>query len=109
MYADYDFYRDEYMGSATRAEFARFAPRAGAEVRRLIFGRDPGRTPDSVRMAECAVLDELIRYESHGSVLSEANDGISVTYAADGRSLSRRVAEAADVYLDGTGLNVMAV
>lgn len=109
MYADYGYYTGVYMGNASEEEYTRIHPRAAAEVRRMIFGREPGKALDSVRMAECAVLDELISQESGGAVASESNDGISVSYATVVRSHAQRLCAAADVYLDGTGLNVMAI
>ncbi len=109
MYADYGYYACVYMGNASEEEYTRMQPRAAAEIRRMIFGREPGKALDCVRMAECAVLDELIRQEAGGAVASETNDGISVSYATVIRSHAQRLCAAADVYLDGTGLNVTAI
>ena len=109
-YSDYAFYRDEYRGQLSDAEYSRLLPRAAAEIDRMTFNRARNASGDSlaaVKMAECAVIDEL-NYQGTagaGDVTSESNDGISRSYAAGTAKTGRqRIIAAADTYLAMTGL-----
>ena len=111
MYADYTFYTTVYMGTAPEDEYDRLHPRAAAEIDRMTMGRAagaPGTMQEAVKMAECAVLDELVSQAQGGSgdVVSESNDGISVSYAsgAVAKSSRQRIIAAADTWLYGTSL-----
>ena len=109
MYADYAFYKDTYRGTASDAEHARIAVRASAYVDRMTSGRAKaaaGNDLEAVKMAECAIVDELINQERGGIVTSESNDGISRSYATGSVVLSstQRIYAAADVFLCNTNL-----
>ena len=109
MYADYAFYINTYAGSLTSEEFSRLAVRAAAYVDRMTFGKAKNATGDdlkAVKMAECAIVDELANQEQGGIVTSETNDGISRSYATGAvvRSATQRIYAAAEVFLCNTGL-----
>lgn len=108
-YSDYSFYLSEYRGTIPEAEYSRLLPRAAAEIDRMTFNRARNASGDSlaaVKMAECAVIDEL-NYQGTagaGDVTSESNDGISRSYAAGTAKTARqRINAAADTYLAMTG------
>lgn len=108
-YSDYSFYTNEYKGTVTEAVYSRLLTRATAEIDRMTFNRArtaTGDNLDAVKMAECAVIDEL-NYQGTGGagdVTSESNDGISRSYAAGiAKSSRQRINAAADTYLTNTG------
>lgn len=108
MYADFAFYKDEYFGLLTEEVFKRLSVRGVAEINRLTFGLAATATGDNltaVKLAQCAVVDELAYMERGGEITSESNDGVSRSYAAGAvRSKSQRIADAARVYLAATNL-----
>lgn len=109
MHADFTFYLNEYKGTAKEAEFSRLSVLANAHIDRITNGRAltaTGTDHKAVKLAFCAVIDELIKQEGGGVVTSESNDGISRTYAtsANVKSNTQRVYDAAAVFLIGTNL-----
>lgn len=109
MYSDYTFYAETYKGQLKEAEYERQVVRATAEIDRLTFGRAaqiaPGEMPDAIKLAECAVIDELARQSvgGAGDIVSETNDGISRSYASGVvRSSRQRIESAAMVFLANT-------
>lgn len=109
MYADFKFYKDTYHGGASETEYSRLAVRAAAYVDRMTFGRAKtakGADLDAVKMAECAIVDELVTQEQGGIVTSETNDGISRSYATGSvvKSSTQRIYAAAEVFLCNTNL-----
>ena len=111
MYVDYAFYTDTYNGLLTEAEFLRFGVRATAEINRITSQKAKnatGEVLELVKLAECAVIDEL-SYQSlggSGDVTSESNDGISRSYAtgAVSKSSRQRIDAAAYTWLCDTNL-----
>ena len=111
MYADFAYYRDTYSGILTEAEYRRFSVRAAAEINRITSNKAKtatGEDLEAVKMAECAVIDEL-SYQSFGGsgdVTSESNDGISRSYAtgAVSKSSRQRIDAAAFTWLSNTNL-----
>ena len=109
MFADYTFYLNTFQGTATEAVFARLSPLATAHVVGLTFGRATtatGAQLEAVKMAFCAVIDELYKQEQGGIVTSESNDGISRSYATGTvvKSATQRIYSAAEVYLSNADL-----
>ena len=108
MYADYTFYLTEYHGAASDAEYTRLSVRAAAYVDRMTNGRAKTAVGDNltaVKMAECAVVDELAAQEQGGIVTSESNDGISRSFATSVvKSNTQRIYAAAEVFLSNTNL-----
>lgn len=111
MYADYVFYTGTYNGTLTEVEFDRYSVRATAEINRITSNKAKnatGETLEAVKMAVCAVIDEL-SYQStggNGDVTSESNDGISRSYAtgAVAKSSRQRIDAAAFTWLSNTNL-----
>lgn len=111
MYSDFVFYTGTYNGALTEEEYKRFSVRASAEIDRMTSQRAKtatGETLDFVKLAECAVIDEL-SYQSlggSGDVTSESNDGISRSYAtgAVSKSSRQRIEAAAFTFLCNTNL-----
>ena len=109
MYADYRFYKDTYHGAGSETEYTRLAVRAAAYVDRITFGRAQTAKEsdlDAVKMAECAIVDELVSQEQGGIITSETNDGISRSYATGSvvKSSTQRIYAAAEVFLNNTNL-----
>ncbi len=87
MYSDFNFYTDVYGGKDIKSEanFKRLAGKACAFIDYQTFGRMKGAelTTDvlhSVRLCECALSDSIASLERSDGILSENNDGYSVTY-----------------------------
>lgn len=108
MYADYSFYTGTFYGTLNEAEYNRLSVRATAEINRLTYGRAAtatGADLEAVKLAQCAIVEELYKIEMGGDIASETNDGISRSYTSGAaRSKMQRVVEAARVYLDATNL-----
>lgn len=103
-WADYGYYSGTYGGTLTEAEYARASLPAAALLEDWTGCAAPaGAAADRMRRAACALADALAE-EERPRLLSASNDGVSETYAADGRSRTRRLWEAASLYLGGTGL-----
>ena len=104
--ADYTFYRDTYKGSLDYTAFQRLITRAVIEVDNMTFGRarsvTDAETVNRVKLAECAVIDELAHSEN-GIVVSATNDGYSESYQ-NTRNAGQRIKDAASCYLALTGL-----
>jgi hypothetical protein len=106
-YATYSYYSATYLGTAiTEANFARLALRASAWIDRLTFQRAATETVvatvDLIKMATCAVAEEIQTVEADGSadgIQSEAIGQNSVTYAT---SSTKQLTAA--LYLGSTGL-----
>jgi hypothetical protein len=111
MYSDYAFYTGTYNGALTEAEFERLGVRAMAEINRITSQKAKTAKDgdlELVKLAECAVIDEL-SYQSlggSGDVTSESNDGISRSYAtgAVSKSSRQRIDAAAFTWLCDTNL-----
>ena len=115
MYADYTFYTGTYKGTLPEADCDRLSVRAGAEINRVTFQRAQEATGDdlmAVKYAECAVVDELSYQAQGGSgdIVSESNDGISISYASTvAKSSRQRIDAAAFTWLCSTNLLAVPV
>jgi len=112
-YADYTFYTDTYPGSViASADFDRLALRASAYIDRLTLDRAASDTENTtaIKMAVCAVAEELQVIEQEGStggIQSERVGSHQVTYSQSSikqRSKTKRLEEEARLYLAGTFL-----
>lgn len=116
MYGNYAFYLGTYNGVLTETEYNRLAVRATAEINRITSQRAKnatGEVLELVKLAECAVIDEL-SYQSlggSGDVTSESNDGISRSYATGvvSKSSRQRIDAAAYTWLCDTNLLFVGV
>lgn len=109
MYSDFAFYRDTYKGTATEETFSRLAVPASAHINRITANRAPtatGADLEAVKMATCAVIDELERQEHGGIITAESNDGISRSFATGTvvKSATQRIDAAAELFLCTTNL-----
>jgi hypothetical protein len=107
---DYGFYVDVFGGNASRADFTRLSIKAAAYLDDLTSGRItsdlPVATQSKAKLALCELVDAYGMTEHGGGVVSESNDGVSVTYAASKTTQTdgQRYYAAARLYLAGTGL-----
>lgn len=114
MYSDYAFYLDDYKGTVSEADFTRLSVLATAHINRITNGKAKTATEqdlDAVKLAECAIIDELERQEHGGIVTSESNDGVSRSYATSAvvKSASQRIYAVAEIFLSGTNLLYVGV
>ena len=112
MYSDYTFYKDEYLGEAGEKVYSRFSKLASAHINRITSNRAKtatGETLEAVKMAECAVIDELDRQDKGGVITSESNDGISRSFSASAKTEGQRIYAVASVYLSETDLLFVGV
>lgn len=112
MYSDYTYYLNEYNGTAGEAVYSRFARLASAHLDRITSGRAKtatGEELEAVKLAECAVLDELVLQDKGGVITSESNDGISRSFSASTKTAEQRIYSAASVYLSATNLLFVGV
>ncbi len=108
MNVTYEFYTLDYHGKLPEAEFDRLSVRAGGYLDALTMGRVnrpalPSPILQKAKLALCACTDELARIEE-GTIASESNDGVSVTYARSSETDSQRLYRAVSDYLVTTGL-----
>lgn len=113
MYADFSFYQNTYGGTVGEAEFSRFSSRAGAHINQITGGRAStakGEDLEAVKMAQCAIVDELLAQAKGGVITAESNDGISRSYAtAAVKTQAQRIYSVAEIYLCNTNLLYMGV
>jgi len=118
-YIDETYYKDTYKGSLVSSEdFDALALRASATIDRLVFNRaaaiitanDVAADVTGIKMATCAVMEELFRQDSGisgRSVSSESVGGHSVSYGDSPeakRTLIEKQREAARLWLENTYL-----
>lgn len=115
MYADYNFYITEYMGSAIPdTAYAAIARAADAYINYITHNRIkvdelPEWVLERVKMAACAVAETCYKQESDedATVASESVGNHSKSFAVVNRSFADREREKltkAKQYLHGTGL-----
>ena len=114
MYADYTFYVNDFHGTISEADFNRLSVLATAHINDITHNRAKSTTGDdleAVKLAFCAVVNELDKQEHGGIVTSENNDGISRSYATGTvvKSERQRIYSAAEIYLSGTNLLFVGV
>ena len=98
VYAEYEYYTDEYGGTAIpQACWKPVALMATAKFNELTFGRITEAT-EAVKNAMCHIAEIL----HHGDVVSESLGETSRTYAQ--KSAEQKCYEAASMWLNGTGL-----
>ena len=102
MAADYSFYTQQYKGNAlTETEFNRLLPRSLAYIKMITSGS--ADDSDAVKMATCAVVEETKKQEQP-ELASQTVDNWTKTFRAPDKSGTRRLYDAARLYLSGTGL-----
>ena len=116
-YADWVYYGTTYLGTAIAVdEFNSLALRASARIDQMTFNRvaevisDDGDDDkiDLIKMAVCAVADELHRQSSEGpQVAGERVGSYSKTYVVTSEMkipAEEKITRAAKLYLGSTGL-----
>ena len=113
-YATYQYYTDEYFGTAlTEQEFPKYAKRASAEMDHVTFGRlselPDEQITDRIMDCMCDVAERLYTFATTaegGSIASENNDGYSVSYRDIGNINVQKEEIYATIrtYLANTGL-----
>jgi hypothetical protein len=114
-YVTYTYYTQTYLGSSiVSADFNRLALRASAVIDQLTYQRAASETAlatiDSIKMATCALAEELQREEQNGGsdgIQQESVGAISVTYASNSSAMLTNEAKQEKVakqYLASTGL-----
>lgn len=114
MYADYAFYLNDFKGTAGEETFSRLSVIATAHIDRITSNRArtaSGTDLDAVKLAFCAVIDELDKQEQGGIIASESNDGISRSYVTGTtvKSSTQRIYAAAELFLNSTNLLYLGV
>ena len=81
MAADYEYYRDTYLGSLlTEENFPKYALRADSYLDLLTTGRYekdclPEKAVEAVKMAECAIAELCLNLEQDRGALSQPRAG----------------------------------
>lgn len=107
IYADYDYYVNNYGGNAiAEMDFTRLSRQVSVYLNTLTLDKITGdwKTDERVKDACCAVADIYAWRERGGEVSSETNDGASVTYVTSGKTIEQQTANTAALYLANTGL-----
>ena len=109
IYADYDYYLNEYFGNSISSDdFARLSRQASAYIDTITYSNAEKATDSKViaKLSDacCAVAEVMQKQEQGGEVASESNDGASVTYVTSGKTAQNRMYDAAVMYLSNTGL-----
>lgn len=102
MFADSDFYTNEYHGKLSGFELEKSLRRANAYIGALIL-YIPDDIPETVKYAVCEIADIYAADEQNGEIVSENNDGYSVTYNKS-RATENKACDIAMLYLTNTGL-----
>ena len=87
MYADFDFYTDEYKGARIKDEdtFEFYSKKASAYIDKITFGRIE-KADENIKTAVCNVADYMAEKEAIYGIASEENDGFRITYKDDDSS-----------------------
>lgn len=115
---DYQFYVNNYLGTLSEHEFKRSLVRASAHIERITFGRAKEfADTNEVKYALCTACDVIaqedgLRKKYGGrNVVSENNDGYSVSYVCEQQEgmtaesyLGKKISDAVAIYLEPTGL-----
>ena len=113
MIATLDFYMNVYgtpdMGGAGKIpedQFLLWESRAEAELNRIISGRLSEASPlPQTKMLVCEMAETLFVAGTRQGIVSENNDGYSVTYKnEENSSLQKELYDIAKRYLSGTNL-----
>lgn len=96
IYADYQFYEDNYHGLQKESEFGHAVVQASQYIRYVTLGKSDNYAGDELKYATCVLVDAYISaykmaggLNSSGQKRSEITDGYSVSYTTqikDGES-----------------------
>ena len=78
---DFSFYQEQYKGHLPEQEFIRFSQRAQAFLAFATKGKSEELpAAQNMKMALCAVTDEMAKEAKNGALLSEKAGEYAVTY-----------------------------
>lgn len=87
-YADYNWYKETYKGYETREEeFSSLALKASKYLDKITFGRIDD-ADENIKLAMCAVVDEMHKTAKVSHIASESNDGYSISYKNTGEGVN---------------------
>lgn len=110
IYADYNFYKEQFCGrSIPQDDFRYFAARASEYIDAATFGRLEKGIPEEyvkkIQSCCCALAETEYRFDQKSDISSEKNGSYSVTYSAknssDHNAEKKRIIA---MYLGNTGL-----
>ncbi|MEO1815331.1 MAG: hypothetical protein ABGU93_07080 [Acetobacterium sp.] len=102
---DYTYYTETYGGKLVKNEdFIRLSSKATAYVNMIAQGRIGSNVTDPIKMAICAVMDEMYNQEKGLEIASESSGKESRSYVASGKSNNQKLYEEAKPWLVNTGL-----
>ena len=110
VYADYQFYTDQYHGTMPEADFTRLAIRASAYLDYITSDRAGSYNDrdNKLKMACCAVADDYYSIEAGKmqSSYSFSTDGYSETrnFHVENKTFARILYDTVRIYLLNTGL-----
>ncbi len=101
----YEEYLERYTGAGPvpEKEFGFYEEKAGKLIDGFTFGRAEGSELDEVLYARAELIQFLYENQGRRGVVSESNDGLSLTYADDGDDIAA-AREIVKQWLGGTGL-----
>lgn len=101
----YEEYLERYTGAepVPEKEFGFYSEKAGKLLDGLTFGRAAESELEEVLYAWAELTQFLYENQGRRGVISESNDGLSLTYA-DGDGESAAVRDIVKLWLGGTGL-----
>ena len=92
VYADYQFYVDEYKGKMDEIDFHKAIIHSSQYIRHITLGRSDKYDGDELKYVSCALADAYISAyklssgnNSPGQKKSENTDGYSVSYVTQGK------------------------
>lgn len=104
-YVDYTYYTGTYGGKLVKNEdFIRLSSKATAYVNMITQGRIGSNVTDPIKMATCAVMDEMYNQEKGPEIASESSGKESRSYVASGKSNNQKLYEEVKPWLINTGL-----
>lgn len=85
IYADYEFYKNTYLGKLDEENFGSLAVRASQYIRYVTLNRSDQYECEELRYAMCEVADIYGQFDKKDgrTVLSENIDGYSISYASE--------------------------
>lgn len=106
MYTDLEFYLLKYLTGTPpvidNQSFAFYERKAAILLNRFTFSRITDIT-DDIKLCVCEMAEYLYLNKDNEGIVSENNDGYSVTYDKDSSQYDR-LYKIAEKYLSGTGL-----
>ncbi len=87
MYADFDFYKNEYKGSRVKDEdsFELYEKKASAYIDKITFGNIT-QADGEIKNAVCSVVEHMALCDARYGISAEENDGYRVTYEREDSS-----------------------